>query len=470
MASTTILNNASLLPQIETMEPKHTNRMQILGNLSVAMLDTPPSWASCFGFIFNLFWKPLSDENGMTLYVNLNSVEKRLGISSSQAKLLLQRNEFNSADAFQSAAKEHLDSTIHVKAEKSLRKHLSSTDATNMLTGLNHHIIQTNIQLLQHQVNQDGIPRHYQRRESGLPRTLLVTQSGVYVLLNRKKGKDDRPIGQGTYKKVYKAININTGEKAAYYSIEVRNNDEALTSEFQHFNSLGDITCRPVTQAYSLKHNRKNLSEVKICYLMTKMKGDLISAVDRHLVNFERKKVRINAAKQMATLVAHYNERGCVHRDIKPDNFLFSIIDNKIVIRLIDFGLAIRKHVRIAAQAGSFMYASPQVLNDTLDIADEKDDSWQLGMTLARLFYDQLDQQFLSSSRYFDTYTSLSDPRQMFEFWENIETAARQWQFEEPENKHSLEYVIYKLLQVNPEDRWTPAEAAHALAEIERRS
>lgn len=427
MSSSSSLIRSLPLPSIEKMGSRYEHKTHTLGTLSVAALDAHPSCSSYFSFIFSLFWKPVSACEEGEIYVD-------------------------------------------PKAEKSIRKHLSPTEANDLLNGCCDDKIAHQLRTLQNQVNADRIPRYFQREDSGLPRTLLVTPSGVYLLLNHNR---DGRIGSGNYKKVSKAIHFKTGEKAAYYSILVgkpnsNSSYAALEAEFKEMQQSEDISCRPVSGSFSYKPNKKNRRQSKICYLTSKMKGDLFSAKKKGLIDFDHNNVRMNAAKQMATLVAHYNQKGMLHRDLKPDNFLFSIVDGRVVIRLIDFGLAIPKNTRQSKkQPGTPLYMSPEALNGQSKTPDEKNDGWQLGMTLAVLFKDQLDDAFLSSNEVFKDYMS-NGPVEI-DFWQNMESAAKQWTFEAPLNKHSLEYVIFMLLQVDRKKRWTPAQAALALAQIERK-
>jgi hypothetical protein len=39
--------------------------------------------------------------------------------------------------------------------------------------------------------------------------------------------------------------------------------------------------------------------------------------------------------------------------------------------------------------------------------------------------------------------------------------------FQKPEDENSLEFVIWKLLQLDPKDRWTPAQAYEALSRMQ---
>lgn len=95
--------------------------------------------------------------------------------------------------------------------------------------------------------------------------------------------------------------------------------------------------------------------------------------------------------RMMTEAVGHCHSLDIVHRDIKPENYMFDSDDPDSVIRLIDFGCALKiKDTRtVRSFVGSPNYMSPEVIsgmrtpNATMTGADwKKADAWSLGVIL----------------------------------------------------------------------------------------
>ena len=83
--------------------------------------------------------------------------------------------------------------------------------------------------------------------------------------------------------------------------------------------------------------------------------------------------------KQILRTLIYLHSHGIVHRDLKPENMLFE--DNSDTIKIIDFGIAVRKKPDeiLSARLGTPYYIAPEVLCKAYG---EKCDIWSAGVIL----------------------------------------------------------------------------------------
>lgn len=85
---------------------------------------------------------------------------------------------------------------------------------------------------------------------------------------------------------------------------------------------------------------------------------------------------------QVITALDYIHSKGVVHRDIKPDNIMFTRShDGRLTLKIIDFGLAAPEDgpEPLRAPAGTNYYLAPEVITNDYN---RKADLWSVGMLL----------------------------------------------------------------------------------------
>ena len=131
-------------------------------------------------------------------------------------------------------------------------------------------------------------------------------------------------IGEGSFGKVFKGKNILSRQEIAI-KIQRKDITNVLKHEAKIYKLLHDISGVPKLRNYG--------SDTGFNYLVMDLLGPSLSDIKSHPQ--KTIKYMINATKKLE----YIHDKGIIHRDIKPDNFLLSKLD-KSEVYLIDFGLS----------------------------------------------------------------------------------------------------------------------------------
>jgi serine/threonine protein kinase len=83
-------------------------------------------------------------------------------------------------------------------------------------------------------------------------------------------------------------------------------------------------------------HDAGTTEQGRLYFVMEYVKGlSITEHCDRHKLAVED---RLGLFQQVCHAVHHAHQKGIIHRDIKPSNILVSIVDDKPVPKIIDFG------------------------------------------------------------------------------------------------------------------------------------
>lgn len=202
-----------------------------------------------------------------------------------------------------------------------------------------------------------------------------------------KKYRVINQIGEGSFGLIYKGQNIRTNEYVAIKVESIKNNTKLLKNEsiiYQYLNNCSGIP--------SVKWFGKDKSNY---YMVINLLGFSLQNLREKYRNFSLKLV-LQIGINIINLLKIIHDKGLVHRDIKPDNFLFGLNDENKNIYIIDFGFCKSfmygdKHIELKKTnnlIGSKTYASINSHN-YLELS-RRDDMESLGYMMIYLYMGAL--------------------------------------------------------------------------------
>jgi len=262
-----------------------------------------------------------------------------------------------------------------------------------------------------------------------------------YILLEK--------IGEGSFGNIYKGENKRTKEKIAI-KIEPIGKNNLLKNESIIYQFLKNTQGIPVVKWFG----KDNINY----YMVINLLGESIQSDLNKKKIFSLNEV-INTGIQILSLIESLHEKGLVHRDIKPDNFLYGLNKENKNIFIIDFGFCksiINDNIHIPFKKtsnliGSKTYASLNAHN--LIELTRRDDLESLGYILIYLYLGTLSWRDIVHCENTDEHIKILkehiiDSQKIPLFLENYIKYVRRLNFDEKPNYHYLKNIFNNELEI----------------------
>ena len=174
---------------------------------------------------------------------------------------------------------------------------------------------------------------------------------------------------------VYKGRDKKTGEFVAIKRLEFNSNEQYSEIE-KILNS-----CK-----YSI-HFIKSYKDKNVYYIVMELCDKSLDKLIKEKNKLELKTIKV-IIKQLNIILKKMREINMIHRDIKPLNILLKKENNKLTIRLTDYGLSkiMSASNKASTIAGTSFYIAPEIrleeFNDLKFPDKSKVDLWSIGIMM----------------------------------------------------------------------------------------
>jgi serine/threonine protein kinase len=206
------------------------------------------------------------------------------------------------------------------------------------------------------------------------------------MALINKKYRIIGKIGEGSFGLIYKGENVRTKELVAIKVEPIEKDMKLLKNESVIYQYLNTVEGVPFVKWFG--------KDEKNYYMVLNLLGESLQTIRNNSIFSLTSVLQIGI--QVIIILKTIHDKGLVHRDIKPDNFLLGLNNQKKRIYIIDFGLCKSyttndKHNPMKKTnnlIGSLTYASINTHNCTE--LSRRDDMESLGYMLAFLYLGTL--------------------------------------------------------------------------------
>jgi len=204
---------------------------------------------------------------------------------------------------------------------------------------------------------------------------MSITINNKYLIIEK--------IGEGSFGSIYKCQNIRTNEFVAVKVESIKNGTKLLKNESKIYNYLSGNKGIPTVKWFG--------KDDENYYMVINLLGESLESLKSRYKKFSLK-LTLQIGISIINLIKTIHDYKLIHRDIKPDNFLFGLNEDKNKIFIIDFGFCklynennLKKTNNLV---GSLSYAS--INSHNLLELSRRDDLESLGYLLLYLYLDKL--------------------------------------------------------------------------------
>lgn len=199
-------------------------------------------------------------------------------------------------------------------------------------------------------------------------------------------------IGQGTYGKVYLALNVTTSEMLAMKQVDVPKimgdpNDAmkaTVNALYLEIETMKDLDHENIVQYLGWHQND---AEGYICIFLEYVPGGSVGRCLRKHGKFDFNLIQ-SLTRQTLEGLAYLHGRDILHRDLKADNLL---LDLDGTCKISDFGISKRSESAYGdndnmTMQGSIFWMAPEVIQNQRQGYNAKIDIWSLGCVVLEMF------------------------------------------------------------------------------------
>ena len=185
-------------------------------------------------------------------------------------------------------------------------------------------------------------------------------------------------IGTGTYGKIFKAKNLETGNYVAIKEIQKKKSDNKYLNEIEKTPKIKNENIISIKETFETNYFFYIVMELCICNL-----EEYIKMRDTGLSIDEIKQVLFQINNTLKLTL----KENLIHRDLKPSNILISLnkIDN-CVIKLSNY-VSSKEIFNIMSNSRISLTISPEILNNCDDLS--KSDLWSLGIIIYYMYFKE---------------------------------------------------------------------------------